>query len=384
MSEAAEQAVTQRFVALLDRIRTSGLSDEVAQVEGWIDQVKAPEIRAEMARLLAFWCLRRGETDKTVRYADIALGLRPDDSDSAYNAIFALFRAGWLPQAVARAEAALAEHGEHFQWHNILCTALAALGRLTEARRHGTRALLLKDALALAAVHELDGVPVPPFDPGQPRRNIVAFSLYGANPRYTEGAVLNARAVRFLYLGWFARFYIDDTVPQAVVNTLIAERAEVLKVGGLASDPAGPLWRFLVADDAGVDRYLLRDADSVVTLREAVAVQEWLVSGRHFHVMRDHPNHSELVLAGMWGGVRGALPPVGPAIQHYLATRQHMLGRTVDQEFLREVMWPTIRRSVLTHDSQFAFGERVDFPPQARLPPGIHVGCDGRKMLGLA
>jgi hypothetical protein len=47
-------------------------------------------------------------------------------------------------------------------------------------------------------------------------------------------------------------------------------------------------------------------------------------------------------------------------------------------------MWPTIRRSVLTHDSQFAFGERVDFPPQARLPPGIHVGCDGRKMLGLA
>jgi hypothetical protein len=53
----------------------------------------------------------------------------------------------------------------------------------------------------------------------------------------------------------------------------------------------------------------VRDADSVLNLRERLAVDDWLASGRWFHIMRDWWSHTDLVLAGMWGGVAGVLPP---------------------------------------------------------------------------
>ena len=142
----------------------------------------------------------------------------------------------------------------------------------------------------------------------------------------------------------------------------------------LPREKYGTLWRFLVAEDSEVDRYLVRDADSLVNVREKAAVEQWLDSDRLFHLMRDHYDHSELVLAGMWGGVGGALPPILETFEHFVSTRRHVLGRTVDQEFLRTALWPTIRSSVLTHDSRFNFGDVIDFPEYARLPPGNWVG----------
>ena len=193
--------------------------------------------------------------------------------------------------------------------------------------------------------------------------------------------MLNARAARFLYPGWTCRFYVDASVPAAAIQGVTAEGAQVLRVRGMPAEPYGTLWRFLVADDPQVDRFILRDADSLLNTRERVAVDEWLDSGRHFHVMRDHYDHSELVLAGMWGGVRGALPPMLPSIRTWSTAQRQVIGRTADQEFLRAHLWPTIRQSVLTHDSQFAFGERRDFPTVGRLPPDCWVGCDWGRLV---
>jgi hypothetical protein len=234
----------------------------------------------------------------------------------------------------------------------------------------------------VTAAKDLSRVPVPPFDATSPLKNIISFSLFGAAPKYTDGAVLNARAAPFLYPGWTCRFYIDETVPRSVREALISEGAQVMMVGGLPQTPYGTFWRFLAAEDASIDRYILRDADSLINTRERVAVDEWIQSGRHFHVMRDHFDHAELVLAGMWGGVRGALPPVIAAARRWFGATPQIPGKTADQQFLREVLWPTIRQSVLTHDSQFDFGEHRDFPAAGRLPPGCWVGCQWTQLTG--
>mgnify|MGYP006292180853 FL=1 len=47
----------------------------------------------------------------------------------------------------------------------------------------------------------------------------------------------------------------------------------------------------------------MRDADSVLNIRERAAVDDWLASGAAFHVMRDHPVHCDLMLAGMGGRI---------------------------------------------------------------------------------
>ena len=383
-AEAEERASIQRFQAILQQVRQHGLIDDVASIEPLIGRVRDTRMRGEMARLLGFFWLRRQNAAKAVYYSDIANDLLLGNTDSAYNAMFALLQAGRWAEVVPRGRDALIRFGEMFQWHNILCTALGRLGQMTEARYHGTRCLELKDAAVTSGpALDLASIPVPPFDAARPDRNVISFSLFGANERYIRTAILNARAARFLYLGWTCRFYLDDSVPAAVVQALGAEGAQVLKVDGLPADPFGTFWRFLVADDRTVDRYIIRDADSVVNIRECVAVQEWLASDRHFHVMRDNYDHGELILAGMWGGVSCALPEIISSARRYLTSRTDLVGRTADQEFLRDQLWPTIRTSVMTHDSQFAFAERRDFPAVGRLPFGCYVGCDGRVMLNL-
>jgi hypothetical protein len=108
-------------------------------------------------------------------------------------------------------------------------------------------------------------------------------------------------------------------------------------------------------------------------VRERVAVDEWLASDKPFHVMRDHYGHPDLMLAGMWGGVTGLLPPLSEMVGKFsynLATE----SRVADQKFLRELVWPIIKPGCLIHDSHFkVFGAR-DFPSVGALPPGRHVG----------
>ncbi len=132
-------------------------------------------------------------------------------------------------------------------------------------------------------------------------------------------------------------------------------------------------WRFLVANDPGVGRFLVRDADSVLNLRERLAVDEWLASGRWFHIMRDWWSHTDLVLAGMWGGVAGALPPLAPLMADYQPGT--METPNIDQWFLRDSLWRYLRQSVLVHDRCFTPPGVVSWPQVA--PPGNeHVGQD--------
>lgn len=125
-------------------------------------------------------------------------------------------------------------------------------------------------------------------------------------------------------------------------------------------------------NDGAAWRFLIRDADSIVNSREQSAVTARLASDRAFHVMRDNWSHTELVLAGMWGGVGGILPPGTGPLENF--TGEGPLNRRADQWFLRDRVWPTIRQSVLTHDRHYRVLDAVDFPEGSDLPGRRHVG----------
>ena len=360
--------------ALIARVPREGPIDAIAALEPRLGETQDPVLRFHIAKLLGFYWLRRGDHTRALAWNSQALQHDPADRDCAYNALYAALHLGSFDEAAARCRAAIARFGEQPDFYDVLSASLGAAGRLAEAAVAGTRGLGLKSLQATSPAHDLSAVKVPPFDATRPERNIIAFSLFGDRPKYTDGAVLNARAAPFVYPGWTARFYVDDSVPAPIRTALTRAGAQVMHVGGLPSAPYGPLWRFLVADDPSVDRYVLRDVDSLINTRERVAVDAWIASGRHFHLMRDHFDHTELVLAGMWGGVRGALPPVLSALRAWEAG-QKALGYTADQLFLRTALWPSIRQSVLAHDSLFAFGEVAAFPSVGGMPAGCWVGC---------
>lgn len=237
--------------------------------------------------------------------------------------------------------------------------AAAAWGRKAIARK-STEASLLASPLTL----------------GTPRTSgasVIAFTLWGENPRYLRGAVHNAMRASQIYPGFVCRFYLDASVPADIVGTLANLGAETCMDDGEPSNIQRLTRRFLVADDPNVARYLVRDCDSLINSREAAAVRLWSDSGKAFHVMRDWWTHTDPILAGMWGGLGGALPPLAPLIADY---RPKMMETpNWDQWFLRDRIWPSIRSETLVHDRCFHGDASLPFPG---LPPrgNLHVGQD--------
>ena len=107
-------------------------------------------------------------------------------------------------------------------------------------------------------------------------------------------------------------------------------------------------WRFLPLADPHVERFVARDIDSRLTERDQAAVFAWVNSGKKFHVVRDHPSHSNFPMSGgMWGAVRGALPNVAALIKGGGAADAYL----ADMNFLTRSVWPIAKQSLLQHDA---------------------------------
>jgi tetratricopeptide (TPR) repeat protein len=252
------------------------------------------------------------------------------------------------------------------------------------ATEHGQRLLEIKNESSLKGFESAECAlserwldPVPAFVPNDadhPERNVICFTLWGNDPKYTYNAVLNARLVPKIYPGWRARFYVDASVPPEIIEALLKYDARVIHVEADERTHLKLFWRFLATDDPQVERFLCRDCDSLVNPREKAAVDEWLASGKRFHVMRDHPEHAELIMAGMWGGVAGLLPKLSEQAVTYYEKHQQK-WRWVDQDFLRDRIWPLIVDDCLVHDAYYQMGEDIrPFPAGSELAPGEHVG----------
>ncbi|WP_211830436.1 tetratricopeptide repeat protein [Kistimonas asteriae] len=201
---------------------------------------------------------------------------------------------------------------------------------------------------------------------------VISYSLWGDNPVYLRGAVRNAYAALVIYPGWQCRFYCGESVPTATLQALQEADAELIMMPEDQGFFYGLFWRFLVADDPTVSRYIIRDVDSPLTLQERSAVDQWIRSGRSFHLIRDWYSHSELILAGLWGGIGGALPELQPLFNEYY--QGNTKERTIDQLFLRETVWPYIRTNHVVHDDYFRFGNTVEFHEENINVPGVHIG----------
>lgn len=234
-----------------------------------------------------------------------------------------------------------------------LSHAYYELGEKNKAKNYGLKALQALDNAIKSK--EL------PFSAPRKGKKLIAFSLYGSNPKYLEPAVINAEISSAIYPDWICRFYIDETVPQSVIQRLKAQNAEVVFADDEMKKMPATMWRFLALDDESVSSVIFRDADSVISQREAKAVNAWLNSGKPFHTLRDHGAHTELVLAGMWGAHCGYLPNMQQLIMQYVNNTK-LDKRFADQYFLRQHIWGFVRNHLCAHDSIFSFLDAQPFP----------------------
>ena len=102
-------------------------------------------------------------------------------------------------------------------------------------------------------------------------KKLITFSLYGANPKYVNGAVKNAQMLGKVFPGWQARFYTDlGTVPAHIQSALLAAGAEIYPIDMAKYGSQSMFWRFWAAADKDVERFISRDVDSRLMERDAV------------------------------------------------------------------------------------------------------------------
>jgi protein O-GlcNAc transferase len=185
---------------------------------------------------------------------------------------------------------------------------------------------------------------------------LIAFSLWGDNPKYNVGAIKNAELAKVVYPGWVCRFYVGASVPQETIDALEAfDNTEVVK----KDEPGNYIattWRFYPASENDVDVLISRDCDSRLNIREKAAVDEWLASDRGFHVMRDHPAHGIGILAGMWGCKKGAFPQMKELLNTHVTPKDNRFG--IDQHFLCSIVEPLVRPNWMEHDAFFNISKR--------------------------
>ncbi|MFK7945929.1 MAG: hypothetical protein AB8B85_23885 [Paracoccaceae bacterium] len=210
------------------------------------------------------------------------------------------------------------------------------------AIKFGQRALDEKDKAL--------GTPVPITLIEGGSKKILSFSLFGTGEIYLMGALANARLWVQMVPDWTCRFYLAPDVPEGIGKALQQLGAETI----LQSDPKIPAYlaRFLPLQDPQVARFACRDVDCRPTAREVDILREWEKTAHAFHLIRNSPLHTDLVLAGLWGG----MPIEGFDLKTEIAAcfpkgASNKYG--LDQRFLEHRIWARIRSSLLTHDQHY-------------------------------
>jgi hypothetical protein len=179
-------------------------------------------------------------------------------------------------------------------------------------------------------------------------KQLIAYSLYGNQERYTIGAIKNAILATRHFKGYTLRFYTGASVPESIKQTLqLFPHVQLVDEYG-PEDHTAKLWRFQALADQDFDVVLSRDADARLTHRERIAHEEFLASGLDFHIMKDHPTgHNYQISAGMFAARTWAIPA---DLHETEAARDYY---TQDQDWLAAHIWPLIKDSALIHDESY-------------------------------
>lgn len=186
-------------------------------------------------------------------------------------------------------------------------------------------------------------------------KKIISFSLYGDSPIYNIGCIENAKLKQEIFKNWIMRVYYNESVPDQTIEQLKTYEVELIKINE-DTNFFGSLWRFRVFDDPEVSHFISRDCDSRISLRDEQSVNDWLKSDKKFHIIREHPiGHGWVMNAGMWGAKIDTTFDIKEKINEYLTKNNLPEEKSIDQRFLRDVIYPIAKQDLFLNDVFFNY-----------------------------
>jgi len=175
---------------------------------------------------------------------------------------------------------------------------------------------------------------------------VVSVSLFGNNKKYIRGAQKLANSIRVNLPGWRLVFFVGNSVPVKIKKALVAKNATLIMVNE-PENLSAMAWRFRVWELGNPDYVIFRDSDSIISIREARAVTQWVESDLDAHIIRDHPFHSAKIMGGLWGLRAKRANWLTGEVKDYMFADAY----GSDQEFLAKTVYPRVSNSSLVHAS---------------------------------
>jgi hypothetical protein len=177
---------------------------------------------------------------------------------------------------------------------------------------------------------------------------IISMSVFGEKLSYIYGAKRQCQLAKKFFPEWNIRIYTDNKS-----NFNDVDNAEVIEI---TDGTYGVFWRFKPLFESEDNIVMVRDSDSRFTIREKLAVEEWLESDYKFHTFKDHEEHFKFpIMAGTFS-YKGKLPDNLKASMHDFETN-HVYYLS-DQIYLGSVVWPYVESTAMVHSmNEGWFGE---------------------------
>ncbi len=192
---------------------------------------------------------------------------------------------------------------------------------------------------------------------------IISFSLFNhpsAQPfermAYIRGFFWNCRMARLIYPEWIVSLEIDIDLYNEfkdLFEWLRWSNSVRVNVNGRAFPLCeSMLWRMKPCFETDVSHVICRDADALLTYREAQRVQQWLEGGKGVHSILDNPAHS-----GLMGGMVGFDSAKLKAATSWNNWNSMIAGwdlsqRGSDQHLLNQRVLPHMQTETHVHDSR--------------------------------
>jgi len=174
---------------------------------------------------------------------------------------------------------------------------------------------------------------------------IISFSLYGESPIYSNGMIANAKIIPIIYgHDWIIHVYIKD-VNKETIQTLKDLNCIIIDMNN-SDIKNGRMYRFLSIKKDNL--VLIRDCDSVITIREKMMFDQFINSKKRLQIVRDHPNHKEHMMACSFAFNCSGIDMKELINKSELKNNSNYM---IDQLFLAQSIYPLYTGDMLIHDN---------------------------------
>lgn len=194
-------------------------------------------------------------------------------------------------------------------------------------------------------------------------KKVISYSLFGADPQkedgweflfYMRGFYFNVLMKKLVYPDWMIKVYVDKITSDKYFN-FFKELTYSYGIVVITNTPdtlcKSMLWRMKPIFDKGTEVVICRDADALLSYREANIVNEFVESEYLVHGIHDNHAHTVPLMGGMCGFKAAEIAAHYNGYDHMLSNYSGKIDkRGSDQDFLTKEIYYRWKEKMMLHN----------------------------------